>query len=68
MVDQKFKIGDEVQHKSGGPKMVVIAYDPPDGEHVTCEWFDIKRMPQEKSFHQDALKPYELRRVRFKAI
>ena len=59
MTQQKFKTGDEVHHKSGGPKMVVKEYDPPEGEDVTCEWFDSKGMPQEKSFAQDVLKSYK---------
>lgn len=58
MPEQKFKIGDEVQHKSGGPKMVVEGYEPKDGEEVICEWFD-KNTPQKKAFRQDVLKPYE---------
>ncbi|WP_421898311.1 YodC family protein [Marinoscillum sp.] len=54
---QKFKVGDEVSHKSGGPKMVIKEYEPKDGEYVTCEWFN-KNSYYEKSFHQDTLKPY----------
>jgi len=57
-VNQKFKIGDEVRHKSGGPKMVIKGYEPKDGEEVICEWFD-KNSPYEKAFHQDTLKAYE---------
>lgn len=52
--DQKFKIGDEVPHKSGGPRMVVKGYD---GEEVICEWFN-KNTPYEKAFHQDTLQLY----------
>lgn len=59
MSNKKFKIGDEVQHKSGGPKMVVKDYEPKDGEYATCEWFDNSQNPKEKSFHQDTLRPYE---------
>lgn len=57
--NQKFKRGDEVQHKSGGPKMVVKAYEPKDGEDVVCEWMNRDDMPVEKAFHQDVLCPYE---------
>lgn len=59
--NQKFKIADEVQHKSGGPKMVVKGYD---GEEVICEWFD-KNTPHEKAFHQDTLKNYQAPQIRF---
>lgn len=55
---QKFKTGDKVQHKSGGPKMVVKGYEPKDGEEVTCEWINKEHLPVEKSFHQDMLEPY----------
>jgi uncharacterized protein YodC (DUF2158 family) len=67
MIEQKFKIGDEVQHKSGGPKMVVKGYEPKDGEEVLCEWFD-KNTPHEKAFHQDTLKKYEAPRIRVTSI
>ena len=59
--EQKFKIGDEVRHKSGGPKMVVKGYA---GEEVICEWFDQSTL-HEKAFHPDTLKKYEPRQIRF---
>lgn len=59
MTQQKFKAGDEVQHKSGGPKMVVRAYEPKDGEDVICEWMNKEHMPIEKAFHQDVLRAYQ---------
>jgi uncharacterized protein YodC (DUF2158 family) len=59
MAEQKFKVGDEVIHKSGGPKMVVKGYEPPDGEEVLCEWFDKDYQVIEKAFHQGTLKIYE---------
>lgn len=59
MLIQKFKIGDEVQHKSGGPKMVVKGYEPADGIEVICEWMNKQDMPIEKAFHQDVLIPYQ---------
>lgn len=59
MIEQKFKRGDEVQHKSGGPKMVIRAYEPKDGEDVICEWMNKEHMPVEKAFHQDVLKRYQ---------
>lgn len=55
MVEQKFKIGDEVQHKSGGRKMIVKGYEPKDGEEAVCEWMNKDDMPVEKAFHQDVL-------------
>lgn len=58
-MEQKFKIGDNVVHKSGGPKMVIRGYEPKDGEEVICEWFDKDHHVQEKAFHQDTLKQYE---------
>lgn len=60
LVEQKFKIGDRVVHKSRtGPVMAVKNYEPKDGEDVTCEWFDKSDMLQEKSFHQNTLDIYE---------
>jgi uncharacterized protein YodC (DUF2158 family) len=59
MIEQKFKIGDEVQHKSGGPKMVVKEYEPKDGGEVVCEWMNKDDMPVEKAFHQEVLTIYE---------
>lgn len=58
MTKQKFKRGDEVQHKSGGPKMVVKEYEPAEGEEVACEWMNKEHVPVEKSFHQDLLIKY----------
>ncbi len=39
--------------------MVIQKYEPTDGEFVTCEWFDIKDIPREKSFHQNTLEMYK---------
>jgi len=59
-VNQKFKTGDRVVHKSGtGPVMAVKTYEPNTGEEVTCEWFDKNDTLQEKSFHQETLNMYE---------
>ena len=58
MTKQKYRRGDEVQHKSGGPKMVVKGYEPTDGEEVTCEWMNKEHMPIEKAFHQNTLRFY----------
>jgi uncharacterized protein YodC (DUF2158 family) len=61
MAEQKFKVGDEVVHKSGGPKMVAKGYEPKDGEEVLCEWFDKEHHVHEKAFHQETLKIYKAR-------
>ncbi|MEQ6120991.1 DUF2158 domain-containing protein [Reichenbachiella sp. MALMAid0571] len=58
MAEQKFKIGDEVVHKSSSTKMVVSGYEPEDGEDVTCEWIDGNGTYQSHSFHQNTLKPF----------
>lgn len=59
-MEQQFKIGDSVVHKSGGPKMVIKGYEPKDGEEVVCEWFDKEHHVQERGFHQDTLRKYEV--------
>lgn len=51
-----FKEGDEVQLKSGGPKMTV---EEVDGENITCIWFDSKNTPQHKTFIDATLKLYQ---------
>jgi len=56
MNEQKFKTGDQVQLKSGGPVMTVKEYD---GGEVVCEWFDEHSKVESRSFHQDQLKPYQ---------
>jgi uncharacterized protein YodC (DUF2158 family) len=54
---QKFKIGDAVQHKSGGPRMIVKGYEPQGSDQVVCEWFD-KNTLHEKAFNQEVLMEY----------
>lgn len=54
MEEQKFKPGDVVQLKSGGPEMTVVRYEPADGLDITCTWFNNNDL-KEKSFHQDLL-------------
>ena len=53
---QKFKIGDVVGLKSGGPPMTVANYHSTENEIVFCKWFAGKNL-EEEYFHQDALKP-----------
>ena len=38
MKEAKYKVGDVVQLKSGGPSMTVEGYRDYDG-HVICQWF-----------------------------
>ena len=47
-------IGDEVQLKSGGPRMTVTAIH--EGGDVSCSWFDDKGNRQGGSFPQAALR------------
>lgn len=54
---QKFKIGDKVRHKTGGVVMVVVAYEPKEGNEVTCEWMSNNECLQ-RSFHEDLLELY----------
>lgn len=54
MTKQKFKPGEVVVLRSGGPDMTIKAYEPKDSTDVTCIWFDPNGI-QEKSFPQDLL-------------
>ncbi len=58
MAEHKFKIGDIVQLKSGGPSMTVRGYEPVDSDEVVCEWFD-KTTFCSKAFHQGTLTTYQ---------
>jgi uncharacterized protein YodC (DUF2158 family) len=60
MPAQKFKTGDRVVLKSGGPVMTVLKYEPLDGDEVICQWFQGSKL-EEKAFHQDVLTPYSVR-------
>lgn len=59
MSEQKFKTGDVVYLKSGGPKMTITTYEPVDGVDVICTWFNNNELI-EKSFNQEVLKVYEV--------
>ncbi|HGY9625432.1 TPA: DUF2158 domain-containing protein [Pseudomonas putida] len=58
-MSQKFKVGNVVQLKSGGPNMTVTDAGPVDFRHsvredlVSCKWFDGKSTLQSGRF-QDA--------------
>lgn len=58
-MSEKFKVGDVVRLKSGGPDMTVTSVDPVDYVHsvrkdlASCSWFDAKAVLQKGRF-QDA--------------
>lgn len=51
--DADFEVGDEVQHRTGGPKMIYTGKSQV-GEAI-CEWFDGRQRHQD-SFSFSALK------------
>ena len=54
-MNKKFKIGQIVQLKSGGPEMTVSdlkVYAQPD--HVECKWFGGRKL-EKGHFHVDSL-------------
>jgi len=57
MAGNKFKAGELVQLKAGGPKMVVeewVTY----GESYSCTWFSGAKHNHQR-FKEEALQPYE---------
>jgi len=54
MTTQRFKPGDVVILRSGGPDMTVKCYEPNDSTDVVCTWFGPKGL-EEKSFPQDLI-------------
>ena len=52
----KFKIGDVVQLKSGGPQMTVMKIE--DSE-VTCLWFNAKQEEKNGKYHEGLLRKYK---------
>ncbi|MCY3873860.1 MAG: DUF2158 domain-containing protein [Rhodobacteraceae bacterium] len=55
MSEQDFKLGDDVQHKSGGPKMTVKEISEEYG--ILCTWFDSKK----EDFSGARFQPHELK-------
>lgn len=53
---EKFKIGDVVKLKSGGPNMTVTDTDLDPGESYWCQWFAGSK-EQKAHFPADALLP-----------
>ena len=63
-METKFKVGDTVQLKSGGPIMTVSGFFETDGPRVKCTWFEDKldqRVLQEASFPAEALEAIDPR-------
>lgn len=59
MDKEKFKAGDLVQLKSGGPTMTLRRFTSVR-ENWICDWFDTKGEPQMKEFRGDQLKAIEV--------
>lgn len=58
MSEPKFKSGDLVRLKSGGPTMTVVKYDKfghDDGQSYKCRWFDGKNQLAEDTFSEQEL-------------
>lgn len=59
MPSKKFKTGDPVKLKSGGPEMTVKNYNEDkyadDELMVDCDWFDKNDTKQSDTFHEDQL-------------
>jgi uncharacterized protein YodC (DUF2158 family) len=58
MSEQEFKLGDVVQHKTGGSAMTVIGISE-DGKTIQCEWIDKREERKSDSFSIESLKPFE---------
>lgn len=63
---EKFKTGDAVKLKSGGPTMTVASYHSidmfdhfEDSSQVNCVWFDKNESQQTGRFEQDMLEKVE---------
>ena len=67
---RKFKIGEKIQHLSGGPVMIVKEYEQAllseqltrgtNDEYIIGEWYDEgEKKFAEQKFHQDTVKKFE---------
>lgn len=56
MAEQKFKTGDDVVLKSGGPRMTVNKYV--SGDSIKCDWFNGSDF-NSNTFLQDQLELYK---------
>jgi uncharacterized protein YodC (DUF2158 family) len=55
-----FKDGDEVQHKSGGPKMAIEGRSQMVAGVYVCSWWDDKKKDfQRKEFTENVLVAYQ---------
>ncbi len=52
---QKFKTGDQVMLKSGGPKMTESIYQGSESTNVLCVWFAGEEV-KTAYFHEDTIK------------
>jgi uncharacterized protein YodC (DUF2158 family) len=55
---EKFKSGDAVQLKSGGPKMTITKTNTFQHDHFDCKWFAGSKLNQ-GTFAEDELQPYQ---------
>jgi uncharacterized protein YodC (DUF2158 family) len=53
---QKFKIGDIVQLKSGGPEMTVQSLPASNSTTYRCQWFAGKKL-ESGPFPEESIKP-----------
>jgi uncharacterized protein YodC (DUF2158 family) len=56
---KKFRIGDLVVLKSGGPTMTVSAGRHVCYDEVCCAWFDVTNQVKEFIFHENVLAPFK---------
>jgi uncharacterized protein YodC (DUF2158 family) len=66
MTEDRFKPGDSVRHKSGGPKMIVVEYgDYTEGRRVHCRWFEEGTKVTEAYFIDAELEAHQAAGARF---
>ena len=65
MAERRFKSGDVVRLKSGGPKMAVVDYGKyrfGDDESYQCKWFDAKNNMTVNTFTEEEFTGTHVRR------